>query len=92
MIHVAEIVTFALVGGVTLEDFVKLNQGFRRIRPVGPWICPPPVETRRGCHLDRFESAQNAAAQFGQQDCSAAVIVAIDPESTRGVMRLCYGT
>ncbi|MDA7963872.1 hypothetical protein [Ruegeria sp.] len=89
MTHVAEIVTFTLTPGTSADDFVKLSQtseGFVRAAPGfahrqlsqgddGRW-------TDYVVWTD-MKAAQEAAAQFPQQDFAPAMMAAINPDSVQ---------
>ncbi len=89
MTHVAEIVTFTLVDGTTREEFVKLSQaseGF--VRSATGFAHRQLSQGADGRWTDYvvwtdMKAAQDAAAQFMQQDCAAAMMAVINPDSVQ---------
>ncbi len=89
MSHVAEIVTFTLANGVSPDEFVELS------RTTEIFVRSAPGFTHRqlsqgedGRWTDyviwqNLTAAQEAAAQFPQQDFAPALMAAIQPDSVQ---------
>ncbi|KIC44558.1 hypothetical protein RA28_16815 [Ruegeria sp. ANG-S4] len=89
MTHVAEIVTFTLAKGTTQDEFVKLSQASEAFVRAAPGFAHRQLSLGQDGRWTDYvvwtdmQAAQNAAAQFPQQDCAAAMMAAIDPDSVQ---------
>ncbi|MEX0307797.1 MAG: hypothetical protein AB3N12_10475 [Ruegeria sp.] len=89
MTHVAEIVTFTLTNGTSRDEFVRLSQaseGFVRTAPGFAHRQLSQGEDGRWTDYvvwTDMKSAQDAAAAFMQQDCAAAMMAVINPDSVQ---------
>lgn len=87
MTHVAEIVTFTLVDGTTAEDFVKISQASESfVRAAIGFTHRQLSQGEDGRWTDYvvwadMQAAQDAAAQFPNQDFAPALMAAIQPDS-----------
>lgn len=87
MTHVAEIVTFTLAPGTTPEAFLKLSQASEAFVRSAPGFAHRRLSQGKDGRWTDYvvwtdlTSAQQAAAQFPQQDCAAGMMAAIDPGS-----------
>ncbi|WP_170449815.1 hypothetical protein [Ruegeria arenilitoris] len=87
MTHVAEIVTFTLADGTTPEEFVRLSQTTEAFVRAAPGFAHRQLsQGEDGRWTDyviwtHMKAAQDAAAQFPQQDFAAGLMAAIDPAS-----------
>ncbi|MTI03435.1 hypothetical protein [Roseibium sp. RKSG952] len=87
MTHVAEIVTFTLANGTTPEDFVKLSQASESFVRSAPGFTHRQLSQGEDGRWTDYviwkdmKAAQDAAAQFPQQDFAPALIAAIQPDS-----------
>ena len=86
MTHVAEIVTFTLANGTTPEDFVKLSQASESFVRSAPGFTHRQLSQGEDGRWTDYviwkdmKAAQDAAAQFPQQDFAPALIAAIQPD------------
>ncbi len=89
MTHVAEIVTFTLANGTTPEEFVKLSQTSEAFVRAAPGFAHRQLTLGTDGRWTDYvvwtdmKSAQEAAAQFMQQDCAAAMMAVINPDSVQ---------
>ncbi|MES0824175.1 hypothetical protein [Ruegeria sp. SCP11] len=89
MTHVAEIVTFTLANGTTPEEFVKLSQASEAfVRSASGFAHRQLSQGEDGRWTDYvvwqdMKAAQDAAAQFPQQDFAPALMEAIQPDSVQ---------
>ena len=89
MTHVAEIVTFTLADGTSPEQFIKLSQAseaFVRGAPGFAYRQLSQGEDGRWTDYVVWQdptSAQNAAAEYMQQECAAAMMAVINPDSVQ---------
>ncbi|GAA6158196.1 MULTISPECIES: hypothetical protein [Ruegeria] len=87
MTHVAEIVTFSLADSTTPEAFVKLSQSTEAFVRAAPGFAHRQLSQGEDGRWTDYvvwtdmKAAQNAAAQFPQQDFAAALMTAIKPDS-----------
>ncbi|MEW2916455.1 hypothetical protein AB1A64_05245 [Ruegeria sp. ANG10] len=89
MTHVAEIVTFTLANGTTPEEFVKLSQASEAFVRAAPGFAHRQLSQGEDGRWTDYvvwtdmKAAQDAAAQFPQQECAAGMMAAINPESVQ---------
>ncbi len=89
MTHVAEIVTFSLANGTTAEEFVKLSQASEAFVRSAPGFAHRQLSQGEDGRWTDYvvwtdmNAAQDAAAQFMQQDCAAAMMAVINPDSVQ---------
>ncbi|KIC43472.1 hypothetical protein RA27_06195 [Ruegeria sp. ANG-R] len=89
MTHVAEIVTFTLADGTKPEEFVKLSQASETFVRAAPGFAHRQLSHGEDGRWTDYvvwtdmKSAQNAAAAFMQQDCAAAMMAVINPDSVQ---------
>ncbi len=89
MTHVAEIVTFTLANGTTPDEFLKLSKASETFVRSAPGFAHRQLSHGEDGRWTDYvvwtdmQAAQDAAAQFPQQDFAAGMMAAIDPESVQ---------
>ena len=89
MTHVAEIVTFTLANGTTPEEFVKLSKASEAFVRAAPGFAHRQLSQGEDGRWTDYviwtdmKAAQDAAAQFPQQDFAPALMAAIHPDSVQ---------
>lgn len=87
MTHVAEIVTFKLADDTSPEDFVKISQASEAFVRAAPGFAHRQLSHGEDGRWTDYviwadmKSAQDAAAQFPQQDFAPALMAAIRPDT-----------
>ena len=87
MTHVAEIVTFTLANGTSVEEFVKLSQASEAFVRSAPGFTHRQLSQGEDGRWTDYvvwtdmKAAKDAAAQFPQQGFCAGLMAAINPES-----------
>lgn len=89
MTHVAEIVTFTLTKDTSPEEFVKLSQASEDFVRAAPGFAHRQLSQGEDGRWTDYvvwtdmKAAQEAAAQFPQQDFASAMMGAINPDSVQ---------
>ncbi|MEO1106513.1 MAG: hypothetical protein AAFX90_01185 [Pseudomonadota bacterium] len=87
MTHVAEIVTFTLNDGTSPEAFVALSQSTESFVRAAPGFAHRQLSQGDDGRWTDYvvwqdmQAAQNAAAQFPEQEFAPALMAAINPDS-----------
>ncbi|MGI9369387.1 MAG: hypothetical protein ACR2O2_11185 [Ruegeria sp.] len=89
MSHVAEIVTFTLANGVNPDEFVQLSRTTEEFVRTAPGFTHRQLSQGDDGRWTDYvvwqdmKAAQEAAAQFPQQDFAPALMAAIQPDSVQ---------